>query len=65
MASTIAALNPKLPPTHAGQLLRDFVDAFDNVQEQLRKGATKAVVPLTKISLLGTEGVAILKKHLE
>ncbi|KAK5114241.1 hypothetical protein LTR85_010306 [Meristemomyces frigidus] len=65
MAAQIAALNPKLPPTHAGQLLRDFVDAFDSVQEQLRKGTTQAVVPLTKINLLGTEGVAILKKHLE
>jgi len=46
-------------------LLRDFVDAFDSVQGQLRKGTTAAVVPLTKISLLGAEGVAILKKHLE
>ncbi|KAK4540632.1 hypothetical protein LTR36_009063 [Oleoguttula mirabilis] len=65
MAAQFAALNPKLPPTHAGQLLRDFIDAFDSVQEQLKKGTTPAVVPLTKISLLGTEGVAILKKHLE
>ena len=65
MVASFAPLNEKLPPTHAGQLLRDFVDAFDSVQEQLRQGTAQAVVPLTKISLLGTEGVAILKKHLE
>ncbi|KAK5136179.1 hypothetical protein LTR08_004016 [Meristemomyces frigidus] len=64
MAAPLAALNAKLP-THAGQLLQDFVDAFDSVQEQLRQGTAQAVVPLTKITLLGTEGVAILKRHLE
>lgn len=65
MKSVYDAQNSQLPPTHAGQLLRDFVDAFDSVQEQLKTGTTPAIVPLTKISLLGTEGVAILKKHLE
>lgn len=65
MAAPIAALTPELPPTHGGQLLRDFVAAFDCVQEQLQKGGTQAVVPLTDISLLGSEGVGILKKHLE
>jgi len=34
----------RVPPVFAKQLLRDFVDAFDTVQEQLRKRTTQAVV---------------------
>lgn len=55
---------PALLPSSVGQVLTDFVAAFDNVQSQL-KGANQAVVPLTDISTLGTDGISILKKHLE
>ncbi|TKA65977.1 hypothetical protein B0A55_10879, partial [Friedmanniomyces simplex] len=65
MATQVAAAQQGLSPTLTGQLLRDFVEAFDSVQRQLRDGNVQPIVPLTKISSLGAEGVGILKKHLE
>ncbi|KAK0990279.1 hypothetical protein LTR91_008942 [Friedmanniomyces endolithicus] len=65
MATQVAAAQQGLSPSLTGQLLRDFVEAFDSIQKQLSDGSVQPIVPLTKIASLGSEGVGILKKHLE
>jgi len=65
MATQVAAAQQGLSPSLTGQLLRDFVEAFDSIQKQLSDGSVHPIVPLTKIASLGSEGVGILKKHLE
>jgi hypothetical protein len=62
--SPIATLRQP-PPSHTIQLLQDYVEAFDSVQKQLSNGNQHPTVPLSKISLLGSEGVRLLKSHIE
>ncbi|KAK4555259.1 hypothetical protein LTR86_007555 [Recurvomyces mirabilis] len=51
--------------TPVAQLFKGFTDAYDSVKKQLGDGIVRPVLPLNKTLLLGSEGLAVLQKHLE
>nr|QIA97808.1 putative MAT1-2-1 protein [Teratosphaeria destructans] len=56
---------PNLPFVSPAPLLDIYAEAFESIKEQLRHGAGSPVVPLTKITVLGLDGIESLKKHIE
>lgn len=55
--------NTQEPPGFT--VLNGFLDAFEHVQKQLRDGILQPALPLTKVAILGSDGIFMLKKHLQ
>nr|QEJ80709.1 putative MAT1-2-1 protein [Teratosphaeria gauchensis] len=65
MAVQHTTSQPNLPSASAGQLLGSYAEAFEGIKEQLRNGVGLPVIPLTKITILGADGIEVLKRHIE